>query len=87
MGVSLRRSGPWFGLAGMFVALWFYGSIGLVAPWWVVPLMLALWGVLLAVLVRSWTPRPLLAFAMPFIALAVWFGVVVAGGAWLDWTA
>ena len=85
--MNLRRSGPWFGLAGMIVALSFYALVGLVAPWWVVPLMLLLWGVMLTVLVRSWTPRPLLALVMPFIALAVWFGVVVAGGAWLGWTA
>ena len=87
MGVNLRRSGPWFGLAGMVVALWFYGFVGLVAPWWVVPLMLLLWGAMLAVLLRSWAPRPLLALAMPFIAFGAWFGIVVAGGAWWGWTA
>ena len=87
MGVTLRRSGPWFGLAGMIVALWFYGFVGLVAPWWVVPLMLLLWGAMLVVLLRSWARRPLLAFAMPFIAFGAWFGIVAAGGAWWGWTA
>ncbi len=71
----------------MLVALWFYGFIGLVAPWWVVPLMVLVWLVLAAVAWRSHLRRPWVPLLMPVVALAVWFGVVVAGGAWWGWSA
>jgi hypothetical protein len=71
----------------MLVALWFYVFVVLVAPWWMLPVMVLLWAALVVVLVKSWSTRPYLALAMPFIALAAWFGIVSAGGAWLGWTA
>jgi hypothetical protein len=87
MTVRWRRSGPWVGMAGMVVALWFYGFVGLVAPWWVVPPMLVLWLLLMVVAVRNFTRRPLVVLATPLVAMALWFGVVSAGGAWWGWTA
>lgn len=71
----------------MFVALWFYGFVGLVAPAWMVPVMLLLWLVLLLVQLRNFTRRPLVAFAMPFVSLVLWFAIVAAGGRWLGWSA
>jgi hypothetical protein len=74
-------------MAGMLVALWFYVFIALVAPWWMVPVMVALWIALFVVAVRSFSRRPLLVLVLPFVAMAVWFGVVSAGGAWWGWEA
>lgn len=85
MEVNWRRSGPWFGAAGMVVALWFYGFVGLVAPWWVVPLMVALWLVLAYVGLKNFSRRPLFVMVLPFLALALWFAIVAAGGAWWGW--
>ncbi|MGH3500356.1 MAG: hypothetical protein ACRDQA_05575 [Nocardioidaceae bacterium] len=85
MGLNLRRSGPWVGTAGMVVALWFYVFIVLVAPWWMLPVMLAVWGALFAVALRSFSRRPLVTLATPFVAMAVWGAVILAGGAFLSW--
>lgn len=71
----------------MFVALWFYGFVAVVAPVWMVPVMLVLWLALLVVQLRNFTRRPLIAFAMPFAAFALWAVIVAAGGRWLGWTA
>ena len=82
-----RRWGPWVGAAGMLVALWFYGFVGLVAPWWVVPLMLLLWVTLSVVAWRNAADRPWVTLLMPVLAIALWFAVVAAGGAWFGWSA
>lgn len=82
-----RRWGPWFGAAGMLVALWFYALVGLVAPWWVLPLMLLLWVLLVVVAWRSNASRPWVPLVMPVVAVALWFAIVSAGGAWFGWTA
>jgi hypothetical protein len=82
-----RRWAPWFGAAGMLVTLWFYGFVGLVAPWWVVPLMLLLWVALSVVAWRNAATRPGVSLLMPFVAMATWFGIVAAGGAWFGWSA
>ena len=82
-----RRWGPWVGAAGMLVTLWFYGFVGLVAPWWVVPLMLLLWVALSVVAWRNAATRPGVSLLMPLVAMAMWFGVVAAGGAWFGWSA
>ncbi len=71
----------------MVVALWFYVFVGLVAPWWVVPLMVALWLVLAFVGVMNFSRRPLLVLTLPAVAMVLWFAVVVAGGAWWGWQA
>ena len=71
----------------MVVALWFYGFVALVAPWWVVPLMLALWAVLVWVGIKNFSRRPILVLVLPFIAMTLWFAIVAAGGRWWGWEA
>jgi hypothetical protein len=85
--MAWRRWGPWVGAAGMLVALWFYGFVGLVAPWWAVPLMILLWVVLSVIAWQNAATRPGVTLVMPVVALALWFAIVFAGGAWFDWTA
>jgi hypothetical protein len=70
----------------MVVALWFYGFVGLVAPWWVVPLMLLLWLVLALVAWRRAAARPWVPLVMPAVAMGLWFAIVAAGGAWFGWS-
>jgi hypothetical protein len=74
-------------MAGMAAAFFLYAASGLVAPWWGVVLLLLVWLVLFVVACRWWTPHPT---RLPFLAVAavvLWFAVVTAGAAWLDWTA
>jgi len=71
----------------MAAAFFLYAASGLVAPWWAVVLLLLLWLSLFVVACRWWTPHPK---RLPFLAVAavvLWFAVVTAGAAWLDWTA
>ncbi len=71
----------------MVVALWFYVFVGLVAPWWVVPLMVALWAALAYVGFRNFSRRPIFVLLLPFVAMLLWFAIVLAGGAWWGWQA
>jgi hypothetical protein len=87
MAVSARQVGSWIGVAALLVVIWPYAFISLVAPWWMVPVMLGVWCGLLAVAVKNFQSRPLLVMAIPVIGLAIWVAVVSAGGAWFGWTA
>lgn len=87
MGLSWRSVIPWVGLAGMVVVLPFYLSSGLVAPLWAIVVLLVLWVVMVAVGLRERHRRPWLLLLMPVVAVALWFGVISAGEAWLGWTA
>jgi hypothetical protein len=89
VAIEQRRISPWgfVGVAGM-VALFFpYAASGLVAPYWAVGVLLAVWLVLMVVTCRWFMPHPKRTLVMPVVALVVWFGAVSAGGAFLDWTA
>jgi predicted RND superfamily exporter protein len=52
-----------------------------------VALLLLIWVVLFVVATRWWTPHPKRTLLLPLIAIVIWFGVLVAGEALLDWTA
>lgn len=71
----------------MVVALWFYGFVGLVAPWWVVPITLALWLVLFVLALWNFSRSPVVVLATPLVAMVLWFGIVSAGRAWWGWSA
>ena len=67
-----------------------YAASGLVTPVWGYVVLYACWIALAVVLVRLLrgpSRRPLLAPAVPLVALAWWFAFVSAGGAFLGWTA
>jgi hypothetical protein len=87
VGLNLRRSASWIGVASMVVVAWPFAFIGLVAPAWMIPVMLTAWALMLAVALRNFNERPMLVLGMPVIALAFWVAVVSAGGAWFGWTA
>ncbi len=83
------RASPWpfVGMAGLACTLFLYAVSGLVAPWWGVLGLVAVWLVIFAMGCRWWTRHPARVAVLPLVALAVWFAVVSAGGAWLGWNA
>jgi len=74
-------------VAGMVAMFFPYAASGLVAPWWAVGVLLALWLVMLVVTCRWFMPYPKRTLVLPVLALVVWIGVISAGGVFLDWTA
>jgi hypothetical protein len=87
VGLNLRRSASWIGVASMVVVAWPFAFIGLVAPAWMIPVMLAAWALMFALALRNFDRYPMLVLGMPVIAIAFWVAVVSAGGAWFGWTA
>lgn len=73
-------------LSGMVALAPFFVASGLMAPGWAVALFIAIW-LALFILGCVWIRRkPLWVVPVPFVAAAVWFGGMTAGGEWLGWT-
>jgi hypothetical protein len=87
VAVNVRAIGSWIGVGALVLVIWPYAFIGLVAPWWMVPVMLVVWALLLAFALTNFSSRPMLVLCMPVVGLAIWVAVVTAGGAWFGWTA
>jgi hypothetical protein len=75
------------GLIGMVASFFLYAASGLVAPYWAVGVLLAVWLVMFVITCRWFMPHPRRTVVMPVLALAIWFGAITAGGVFLDWTA
>ena len=78
---------PFVGMAFMAAVLFLYGVSGLLAPWYAVAALLVVWLVLFVVACRWWSTRPTWVPLVPAAATLLWFLVMVAGAAWLGWTA
>lgn len=78
---------PFVAMVGMAGCFFLYAASGLLAPWYGVVLLLAIWVALFVVATRWWTPHPRRTLLLPVIALVVWFGVLTLGELVLDWTA
>ncbi len=87
MRLNLQQSGPFIGMAGMAVTAFLYFSSGLIAPAGAVVALVAFWAVLFGLALRWFTRHPIRVFWLPFVAAAVWFAVMMAGGAWWGWSA
>lgn len=74
-------------MAGMACTFFLNAVSGLLAPWYAVVALLALWVALLLVGFRWWTPHPVRLALLPLASLLLWFGIVIAGRAWLHWGA
>jgi hypothetical protein len=85
--LNLRQSGSWIGIAGLVSVLWLYGASGLVGPNWLPLPLVGFWLVLFVLGCRWFSRRPYAVLVLPVVALALWFGVVMAGAAWFGWTA
>ncbi|GAB4050996.1 hypothetical protein [Catellatospora paridis] len=75
------------GILAQLVLLPFFLSSGLATPLWGLILLMMIWTALLVVAIRLWRTRPFLVPLVPVVAVAAWFAVLSAGGAWLGWTA
>jgi hypothetical protein len=81
------RAAGWLGVIGHAALFFWYAASGLVAPGWAVAALLVLWAALFVVAILLRRRRPALTPLVPLAAVALWFLVVSAGGAWLGWTA
>jgi prepilin signal peptidase PulO-like enzyme (type II secretory pathway) len=84
-----HKASPWpfLSMIGMAGCFFLYAVSGLVAPWYGVVLLLAIWVVLFVVATRWWTPHPKRTLLLPLVAIVVWFGVITLGEVLFDWTA
>ena len=73
-------------LGAMLVLAPVFIASGLMAPDWAVAVFVAIWVALLVAGCLWIRRRPLCILPLPFIALAVWFGGMTAGGELLGWT-
>ena len=78
---------PWLGMILVVSSFFLYAASGLVAPWWGVVVMIALWLVLFVLCFVWWTPHPGRVVALGVVSFVWWFLAITAGGVFLDWTA
>lgn len=76
-------------MAGMAAVFFLYAASGPLelAPWWGAVLLMVVWLALFVLACAWWTPHPDRLPFLPVVATVLWFAAVVAGGAWLGWTA
>ena len=85
--IRLERSGPWIGVAGLFVLLWIAVASSQFAPWWGVVLFVVLL-IPGAVLVSRWArPHPKRAAWVPVGNLVVWAIITALGLSFWGWKA
>jgi hypothetical protein len=73
-------------LAGLVVLAPFFFASGLLAPGWAVVTFVGIWLVLFVLGCLWIRRRPVRVIPLPILAVAVWFGGISAGEAWLGWT-
>jgi hypothetical protein len=80
--VALFAGGFLHLVMGVFVL-----SSGLLAPWWAVLLLVAVWASLW-IPIRRWRhAHPFRTMLVPFAMAVIWWAVITAGDVWLGWTA
>lgn len=83
--IQLERSGPWIGVAGIFILLWVAVASSQFAPWWGVALFVLLL-VPAAVLVARWSrTRPRRTAFVPLVSFLVWLLITVLGLSFWGW--
>jgi hypothetical protein len=75
-----------FGVLLHLVVGFFYLVSGLVAPLWALAVLWVIW-LALAYLMWRWRTKPFVVLAIPFVAAAIWWGVITLGDVLLGWTA
>lgn len=79
MKMNLRQSGPFIGIGGMATTLFLYVWSALVVSDVMTIVVLPLFWLVLFVLSLAWfTTYPYRVLALPFIAAAVWFAVMLS---------
>lgn len=83
--LEFQRSGPWIGVTGLVVVLWFALSSVLYAPWWGVLLSLALLVPQAFLLARWARTKPSWCVAVPVVGAAANALLAVIGAIWWGW--
>ena len=79
---DLEKSGPFLGVGGLAVAAFLYGYTAFVVPGLLFSVLLPLaWLALFVLACRWFTRRPVAVVALPVVAVALWFGVLLGVGA------
>jgi hypothetical protein len=78
---------PFVAMALTVACFFLYAASGLLAPWWVVALLLVVWVVLFALNCAWFVRRPRRTLVLPAVALVVWAGTVIGGGILFGWAA
>ena len=74
-------------IAAHIVVGYFYLVAGLVTPFYGLIVLWVVWVALLVLAIWMLRRRPLLALAVPLVALGILVGVTALGGAFLGWSA
>jgi hypothetical protein len=78
MKQDFEKSGPFFAVGGLAVAFFLYAYVAIALPSIVNSLVLPLvWTVLFVLSLRWFTRRPKAAMALPVVAIALWFAVML----------
>ncbi len=81
MRLNLDESGPFIGVGGLAVAAFLFGYSAIALPSWLHSLVMPLiWFVLFFLAVAWFTPRPRRVVWLPFVAVAVWFAMIIGFG-------
>ena len=86
-GPNATSPWPFIGVGGLACAFFLYAASGLLAPWWVVVVLLVIWVFLLVLALAWFTRHPMRVFGIAVFAVVFWFVTMVAGGVFLDWSA
>jgi peptidoglycan/LPS O-acetylase OafA/YrhL len=78
---------PFLGMILIVSSLFLYGASGVIAPWWGVVVMLAIWLVLFALCCASWSTHPKRLVWIGALAYPLWFCLIVAGALAFNWNA
>lgn len=72
--IRQSKASPWpfVGMAGMACAFFLYAASGLLAPWWSVVSLLAVWVALFALACAWWTPHPRRLPWVAVVAIVLW---------------
>jgi hypothetical protein len=74
------------GLLHLFLGFFVLAS-GLLAPWWGVLLLVAVWGALWVPIWRWRRDHPFRTMLVPFAMAAILWATLTAGDTWFGWTA
>ena len=77
---------PFLGMILIISSLFLYAASGVIAPWWGVVAMIAVWLVLFAICCRSWSEPKRLVW-IGALSYPLWFVLVVGGAVVFGWKA
>jgi peptidoglycan/LPS O-acetylase OafA/YrhL len=78
---------PFLGMILIVSSFFLYAASGLIAPWWGIVAMVAIWLVLFIVCCVSWTPNPKRLVWIGALSYPLWFCLIVSGALIFGWDA